>query len=137
MYELLKSICEANEYPFIYARKDYANLYDEVEKPNIPYIFLDPVVRDYTANDMGVTESIIHSGHFIIVMSSDIDEVSYDYRYQTYIKPLIDEAIGIIKNGIRCGAGVSFNQWRTTEVINLFDYNFDGLIVNYNISIDD
>lgn len=137
MYELLKSICEVNEFPFVYARRDYANLYDEVEKPNVPYIFLDPIVREDRSNDMGVTESVIYSGHFMLVMSSDIDEQSYNYRYQTYIKPLIAEAIGKIKDGIRCGAGVTFNQWRTTEVINLFDYNFDGLIVGYNISIND
>lgn len=137
MYELLKNICEANEYPFIYARRDYANLYDEIEKPNVPHIFLDPIIREERSNDMGVTESIIYSGHFMLVVSSDIDETSYDYRYQTYIKPLLSGAMGAIKDGIRCGENVAFNQWRTTEIINLFDYNLDGLIVNYNISIDD
>jgi hypothetical protein len=137
MYDILKTICTAESFPFVYARRDFQNLYNEVEQKNVPHLFLDPVIIEDVVNDMNVIEGKIYSGDFMVLVSSDIDEESYDARYQNHIKPLIDSAVATIKETIRCGQEVTFNLWRTIEVINAFDYNFDGLIVSYNITIEE
>lgn len=137
MYDILKTICTAKSFPFVYARRDFQNLYDEAEQKNVPHVFLDPVITEDVVNDMNVVEGKIYSGDFMVLMSSDIDEEDYDARYQKYIKPIIETHVKNIKETIRCGQEVTFNLWRKVEVINAFDYNFDGLIISYNITIEE
>ena len=134
MYDILKTIATTNSYPFCYARKDYANLFDEVELPNIAHIFLDPIVIDSTFDDQNSEESKTYSGSFMILASSDIDEQDYDTRYQTYMKPLLNGASEIIKTAIQCEGSVNITLWRETEIINIFDYNLDGIVVTYVIT---
>lgn len=135
MYEFLKAIAAANGWEFDYGRADFHNLYEGVEKI-IPYVFLDPVKIKDNDNDSGVTESKTYSGSFMVVYSSKIDEISYDDRYQKYIKPVLDGAMDTIKTSLRCEYFATFKNWNTTEVINIFDYNFDGIICNYEIDVN-
>lgn len=137
MYEILKAISAVNGWVFTYARKDYQNLFDETEQKNLSHIFLDPVEVEDNENDTGIVESRTHAGFFMILFSSDIDELSYDDRYQQHIKPIVEGNLITLKDAIRCGYNVEFNQWKKTEVINAFDYNFDGVLVSYNITIDE
>lgn len=138
MYDILKEIATANGWAFTYARNDFANLYDEIEVSDKPYIFLDPVTIEDENNDMNVLEATIHSGYFMLVMSSEIDDADYNDRYEDYIKPLIEGFAITLKDGIVCGSrNINFNLWKKTEVINAFDYNFDGLIITYNITIEE
>lgn len=138
MYEILKAFALANDWGFFYGRHDFQNLedLDETEAAKIQ-LFLDPVEIEENENDTNVTESAIHSGRFMLLMSSDIDEQSYDDRYQDYIKPLIETQLKILKESIACGYEVTFNLWKTIEVINILDFNFDGIIVTFNITIDE
>lgn len=135
MYEIIKAIAAANNWPFTYARKDFQNLFDGTEQLNVSHIFLDPVETEYKPNDTNIDESKVYSGHFMILYSSGIDEQDYDTRYQNYIKPIITGDLETLKDSIRCDYDVEFNLWKTTEIINALDYNFDGLIVTYNITI--
>jgi len=140
MYNILKSISEvqvsgSNQFAFTYARKDFANLYNEVVSET-PHIFLDPVIIDTTFSEFNTVESYTYSGTFMLVVSSDIDVEDYDTRYQTYIKPLLDESLVTIKNALVCSYPVTYNTWRTQEIINIFDYNLDGIIVTYNITVN-
>lgn len=140
MYDILKNIAEvqvlgADQFGFVYARKDFANLYNEVEG-TVPIIFLDPVVIDTNFGDFNTVESVTYSGTFMLVVNSDIDETDYDYRYQNYIKPLLDGALTTIKGALVCTYPVTFNTWRTQEIINILDYTLDGVIVTYNITVD-
>jgi len=142
MYEILKAIAAvqtgdpaADQFGFMYARRDFQNLYNELE-PNKPVIVLDPVVIDSNFSEMGVVESVVYSGSFMILMSSDIDETDYDYRYQNYIKPLLTGALLTIKASLICDYPSTIEVWRTTEVINVLDYNFDGILINYRILRD-
>lgn len=137
MYEILKNICTSENWVFDYARKDFQNLFDEFEQVNVVHVFLDPVIIDDVLNDMNVIEAKTYSGEFMMLYSSDIDEKDYDTRYQKYIKPIIDTEIKKIKDSIRCGQNVNIQLWRTIEVINAFDYNFDGIIVSYNLTIEE
>lgn len=134
MYEILKAVCNANGWNFTYARKDFQNLYSEPEVKNVPIVFLDPVEISEGFGDMGDVESLTYSGRFLVLVSSDIDETDYEYRYLNYIKPLIDEALITIKLSIVCENELTFNAWRITEVINFFDYNADGVIISFNVS---
>jgi hypothetical protein len=133
MYDLLKAIAVANSYSFIYGRADYQNLHDELET-GLEYIFLDPVVIDEQFDEFNRVEASTYSGSFMILVSSDIDKGDYDARYIDEIKPIIDGALVIIKEALKCGGSVDFNSWRQVEVINLFDYNLDGVTVTYNIT---
>ena len=136
MYEILKAIAAANNWGFFYARRDFANLEDlsEAEAAK-PQLFLDPVKIKENENDTNVIESLTYTGTFVLVASSSLDELSYDYRYQTYIKPLIDNQLQTIKDTIRCGYDVKFNHWEYDEIINLFDYGFDGVLLHYRITV--
>lgn len=137
MYEILKAIATAQSWVFTYGRHDFQNLFKANEQKNVSHLFLDPVkVRDID-NDSGVTEQKVHSGSFMILFSSDIDEEDYEARYIKYIKPIMTGDLQIIKDEIRCNYEASFDLWEITEVINIFDYNFDGVICTYQVTIDE
>jgi hypothetical protein len=137
MYEILKAIALLNNWPFMYARKDWRNLYDDIERPEVNHIFLDPVTTKKLKGDMGVTESITYSGSFLILRDSDLDDDNYEFRYQEYIKPILDEDLEEkIEDVLRCEHEAKLDMWETTEVINITDHNLDGVLVVYSISID-
>ena len=137
MYEILKALAAANDWVFEYGRHDFNNLHEATEQKGVSHIFLDPVkIRDID-NDSGVTEQKVYSGLFMILFSSDIDEKSYDDRYQDYIKPIITGDLKTIKSEIRCNYQVIFDLWEIVEVINILDYNFDGVICTYQLTIDE
>ena len=141
MYDILKAIAAVEvagvpQFNFTYARRDFANLYDELEVDK-PHIFLDPVQIDYNFSGVNQVESSTQQGTFMILVNSSIDEQSYDYRYQNYIKPLLAGAMETIQAALVCTYPVTISSWRTTEVINMLDYNMDGLIVTFNITIDE
>ena len=134
MYEIIKYLCEFNGWVFQYARKDFANLYDEAEQVGVPHLFLDPVQITEEFNEYNVVTKTTYSGSLMILLSSDIDEEDYDTRYQTYIKPVVNDTLETLKEGIKCDGENNITSWRITEVINAFDYNLDGVIVTYSIN---
>ena len=135
MYNLIKEICETNEWVFNYARTDFSNLYDGDEQvgDTTPLVFLDPVQITESFGDMNDLETTNYAGSMMILLSSDLDEEDYDIRYQKYIKPLINTTLNVIKDGIKCDGIYSIITWRTTEIINALDFNADGVIINYSI----
>ena len=136
MYEILKALAKSNGWIFEYGRTDFQNLSDASEKKNVSHVFLDPVEIIKNRNDSQVVESITYSNSFMILYSSDIDEISYEERYQKYIKPIVLTEIGIVENELICEKKATIEQWKIVEVINMFDYNLDGILVTYIITID-
>ncbi|WP_431137467.1 hypothetical protein [Psychroserpens mesophilus] len=136
MYNQIKNICTTNEWVFTYAREDFANLYDGEEQVDdtTPLVFLYPPLITETFGDYNELESTNYTGDFLVLLSSDIDEEDYDYRYQTYIKPLINNTMITIKESIQCDNTLSIVTWRITEVLNLFDFNLDGLLITYSVN---
>lgn len=132
MYDLLKNISTTNNWDFTYAKRDWANLYDEVENGKVK-IFLDPVETNYTYGEYNQVYSKTYTGSFLILLSSDIDDGDYEQRYIDYIKPLITGASDTLKNSLLCEE-INIGSWREQEVINIFDFNLDGLIVTYSIT---
>lgn len=136
MYEILKALAAANGWVFEYGRSDFQNLFEASEQKEVSHIFLDPMeIRDID-NDSGVTEKKGYSGSFMILYSSDIDEQSYDDRYQDYIKPIIEGDLITIKDSLVCTYEAKVILWKITEVVNVFDYNFDGAICTFEVILD-
>lgn len=137
MYEILKALAAASGWVFEYGRRDFQNLHDAAEQKEVSHLFLDPVQISKNRSDSGQVESITYSGNFMLLYSSDIDEESYEYRYENYIKPILEGQIGVIENDLVCVQEATIEQWQIVEVINMFDYNLDGVIVTYRTTIDE
>ena len=131
MYNKLKQISEENNWVFNYARRDFANLLNQAEGNNT-YLFLDPIQTSTDFDDYGNAESQTFTGSFMILKSSNLDE-GYEERYLTDIKPLIESQLKLIEAEFACSDYI-IDSWTTTEIINLFDYNFDGVVVKYSVS---
>lgn len=130
MYNFLKTIANDNDWVFEYAPADYQNLYNKATTDKI-HLFIDPITIDSKFSDSG-TETQTFSGYFMLLFSSDVDE-DYTTKYEAYIKPLITSGTQVIKDSFLC-ANMQINKFQTTEVINRFDFNLDGILVNYNIT---
>lgn len=131
MYDILKEIAEYNNWVFKYAKRDHLNLFDENEQKDVIHIFLDPVEREKERDDQGQAVKDIYTGNFLMVYSSDIDEEDYDTRYQEYIKPALDKAFDILDESLTCQYELELDVFRAIEVINVLDYNFDGLLISF------
>jgi len=133
MYEFLKNTAEDNDWVFEYSRSDFQNLYDEMTNDEI-HLFVDPITTSSNFSDSGA-EQKTYFGKMMILVGSDIDE-DYKEKYEDNIKPIIDGALQILKDTLVC-SDANILKFETTEVINLFDFNLDGVLINYNIVLND
>lgn len=134
MYDFFKDAAESNGWVFEYGRSDYQNLYNQEISGGTVHLFVDPIVIDSSFSDAG-NESQTYSGKFMMLLSSDVDE-QYQDKYNDYIKPLINTSLQNFKDELVCGE-MTINKFQMMEVINLFDYNLDGVLVTYSISNND
>ena len=133
MYEIIKYLCDYNNWGFTYARTDFQNLYDMEEIPFKPLIFLDPIQITEEFDEYNTVNKTNYNGSFMVLVSSDLDAIDYDTRYQNHIKPIIDNTLETLKQGVKCDGKNSINSWRVIEVINVLDFNGDGVAVTFNI----
>tara|TARA_R110002049_G_scaffold309180_1_gene518139 strand:- start:27204 stop:27719 length:516 start_codon:yes stop_codon:yes gene_type:complete len=149
---------------FSYGNKANQNLLQsDLDKEKI-YLILDPVTRTKTFSEFGGFAGISFSGSFILVVKSTIDQTYYgqteeerfvnrastldqsfnvenncldtQYRagkYNENIKPLIELQISDLENIFNC-SDYKIDEWRITDVTDIFDANLDGIIVNFRIS---
>lgn len=131
--DVLKNYALGSGWKFVYARRDYQNLIgatdfvaDAIEGFGIgeSALILDPVNRKSTES------GIECSGNFLVLTKSDLDD-DYESRFDKYIKPLIHLLLIELKNSLVCNFDV--NTWNSTEVINMFDWNADGLLISYSV----
>tara|TARA_R110000824_G_scaffold234004_4_gene422445 strand:- start:1708 stop:2118 length:411 start_codon:yes stop_codon:yes gene_type:complete len=132
MYTLLKTIATAESYEFMYARRDFQNLLTTIPTGQT-HLILDPVEITETFDEFNVVTGKQYSGQFLLVVSSDIDKGDYEDRYIDEIQPLLTGAIETIKSSLKCTGSVDIQLWRTVEVINMFDYNVDGISVTFQV----
>lgn len=135
MEEILRNIAQLQGWSYLYGRSDFQNLFDSNTQE--VSMFVDPIEIESEFNEAGVTEKTIHSGNFMLLLSSDIDEVDYDTRYQNYIKPLISSAMSEIKKALQCNNSVMIQRWKIVEVINMLDNNGDGIICTFQVAINE
>ena len=134
MFETFKNIADSNDWYFEYGRPDYQNLYEDVTSGGTIHFFLEPIVTDSTFSDTGF-EIITYSGKFMLFVSSDVDE-TYTYKYENYIKPIINNSLKTVKSTLNC-LEADINKFQVVEVINVFDTNVDGVLVNYSLRMID
>lgn len=132
MYDYFKNIAELNGWVFEYARTDYQNLYNENISGGTIHLFVDPIITDSSFSDTGSEDKKSYSGKFMMLLSSDMDE-SYNDKYNNYVRPLINGALQILKDDLGCSE-FDINKFQVLEVINLLDFNFDGVLVNYSLT---
>lgn len=130
MYDILTEIAANNNWFFEYSRSDYQNLYDGMEIDKV-HLFVDPITTHSTFNTMG-TETKSFSGKFMLLVSSNIDE-DYRIKYMNHIKPMLDVQYQIILDSLRCDEMIEIEKISAIDIINLFDVNLDGVLINYKI----
>lgn len=130
----LEQLATSYGWRFVHARRDYQNLTDalafvtdEIEGYGVgeTILFLDPVIRDFTESD-----GVKYSGNFMILTKSDLD-MSYEEKQEKYINPLVEVVQDKLRSNLSCSYKI--NQFRTIEVINVFDINADGLSIQFNL----
>lgn len=140
MKEVLQQIANNNGWAFEYGRQDYNNLEGQSRKEF--YLFLDVPEVSVTFDDYSAPIRHTYSGRFMLLKHSDFDRM-YDSqmgndategKYEQYIKPCKEEVMKIAN--AFCG-DYSIASWRIIEVINQFSNNFDGVIVNYQVAINE
>lgn len=132
MYTILKAVCTTNSYPFTYARTDFQNLEEPAEQEDVPHVFLDPVEVEEVYNEYDQLIQRRYSGRFMILVSSSHDAEDYDAKFLANIKPILDTTVRTVRRGLHDEDWLSIELWRLTEIINVTDYNYDGVIVNFS-----
>lgn len=126
---------------------DFSNLYgaDSADDTQVK-MFHYTVKPTPRKNESGRIEGTDYEGSIFFVIKSDLDEVidtqvntdSSDGKYELRVKQLIDE--GGIADQI-CKYNVCNDHWDLNfesgmeEIYNVFDDNFDGIIMTYNLYI--
>ena len=130
-----KTLTETLGWTFVNARRDYQNLAsvadfiaDTMEGVGVgeTFLFLDPVIRAKKTS-----EYIDYSGNFMVLTQSDLDETTYADRKTKYIDPINDILYGTFYDKLRCNFLIS--DWRSIEVINVFDFNGDGVSMKFTL----
>ena len=132
MYNELKIIAETNNFEFIYARRDFQNLNRGSEDLEKIFLFLDPIQKNDQFDEYSNLLSTSYNGTFMLVKQSKLGD-KYQHRFETTIRPLLEEKLNIITDSFGC-TDYSIDSWNTTEIINVFSQNFDGVIVSYSIT---
>ena len=129
----LETIAVARGWTFVNAPRSYQNLQgianfitETMEGVGVgeTFLFLDPVIRGKKS-----TEFIEYSGNFMVLTKSDLDETTYADRKIKYIDPINEILYGAFYNNLRCDFTIS--DWRSIEVINVFDFNGDGVSMKF------
>ena len=74
---------------------------------------------------------LLKHSDFDRVYNSQSENEQVEGKYEQYIKPCKQEVMKIAK--AFCG-DYTIEGWRMVEVINLYDNNFDGVLVTFQIS---
>lgn len=131
----LKNIAIQNNWHFEYGRADFHNLYDAESKAAV-HVFLDPVQTRQAFSPLGAKLSDTYSGRFMLLQQSHPDEAYHNNtgtgRYEKTIKPLVEQTLPVIQDRLAC-LDYEILEWNTTEVINMFDFNADGVIVQFSL----
>ncbi|HNQ20435.1 MAG TPA: hypothetical protein PKI46_05180 [Bacteroidales bacterium] len=138
--DFFKEICELYQWSFDYGTRSYLNLNDlpvDNELPDNIYFLCDPVVITDTRNDnTNTVEDTRYSGAFFFCVKSHLDQKYKDEKFTKNIKPLKTELDNLINNHIGSCSEYTIIRWKLTEIINVFDTNVDGYLVEFEIKED-
>lgn len=143
--DILREITETDlSWNFTYGRSDFQNIIEAAsENDPKPFFFLDPVTREpLFSPDGGNLGQTDFEGNFMILSKSELDQV-YDNqqevdptmgKYKSNIKPKIETLLTTFKSKLFCKS-IQVMRMRTTDVINVFDDNFDGILVSFKFRL--
>jgi len=147
LVEKLRQITEALEWNFHYGRRDFNNLVEiDSDNEEVIHFILDPVTRSPKySNTGGYLNYSIYSGYFMILTKSDFDQVydnqkeinSTDGKWITNIEPKIRNHFASLEHSIICDEDLQIVSFNITDIINVFDENMDGILVNYTLRQND
>jgi hypothetical protein len=128
---------------FSYGRRDHINLLNFADGDTTRRFILFPLkeTNNFSA-DSGFKIKTIYSGSFGVVERSSLDEYYNEQKgdesegkYKKHIEP-IKLAVATMLDEIQCDNSLSVQSWVVDEVINLLDFNADGVIVSFSIVWD-
>ena len=131
----LEEIATANTWASHYQREDFQNLAEGVTwvedaldgmADNDTAMFIDPIVRG-TWN-----QGTVYSGRFMVLTVSDLD-MQYEEKFTKYIEPLLAILTGKRNVDKLLCMKRDVEQWSSKEVINMLDWNADGLLITYKV----
>jgi hypothetical protein len=135
--DFFKEVCEINSWYFDYGVRSYLNLNDlpaDNELPDNIYFLCDPVtIIDNRNEETGVVEDTRYSGSFFFCVKSHLDQKYKDEKFENNIKPLKEKLDKLVDNHIGSCGDYSVTTWKLTEIINVFDTNVDGYLVEFEI----
>ena len=123
---------------FQYGDKPSLNLYDGEDNGGY-FLWLLPVESKNIIDQYNKTIMIDWDIAFFIAKKSDIDSESdyYNHKWELNIKPIYDNGyIQTFTSSLTCGGIYTMSNVVVKEVINLFDWNMDGVYVTATISED-
>lgn len=130
----LEELALANGWSWDYGRSDYHNIRDAKDfkadtdegfSNDETILFCDPI----RTSKVRATNQVQSIGQMILLTRSNHDKM-YSERYDLFIEPL-KAALDSMYNKLRCEWEIT--RWEDQEVINFFDYNADGLIINFTV----
>nr|WP_314558454.1 hypothetical protein [uncultured Capnocytophaga sp.] len=139
MREILQDVANNNGWAFEYGRQDYNNLEGQAGKDF--YLYVDVPEESVLFDEYAVPIAHTYAGRFMLLKHSDFDRVydsqmdgnADDGKYEMYIKPCKGEIMKVVE--ALCG-DYNITSWRVLEVINQLSNNFDGVLVNYQITMN-
>lgn len=107
---------------FVYGSDDFKN---QVQTRFETIVMLDPIQTVYKTNDFGQITDFDYLTTLHIASKSGIYE-DYGDKYFERLSQLKDQLVNIL-NMLSCHCGIKFITINTTEFINKFDVNVDGV----------
>lgn len=137
MVQTFETIAIGRQWHFEYGRADFHNLGKETSRGEF-YAFLDPLEQEVVFGEMNTPTFYRYSGRLLLLKNSEYDRVYHNQegkssdqgRYTLYIEKCKEEILKL-PDLLRC-EGLDIKHWKMTEVINLFDENFDGILLNFS-----
>ncbi|WP_228853257.1 hypothetical protein [Aegicerativicinus sediminis] len=125
---------------FNYGRDHWQNLQDlpddsaELFADRNKYLMLLWQDREHKLNNYSAIEGYTFTGEMLLVVRSKISEADYNFKYETHIRNLQDEAMEINDNFTVCENWL-IKKWKEIEVENVYDTNLDGLKIQFTIEV--
>ena len=142
LVEILRETSNQLNWKFYYGRRDFNNLVEASSENDLQWhFFLDPITTEAIRNNGTQTGEFLNEGHFMILTKSNLDEVydnqlevnPDDGKYRKYIQPKVKGLFSDFEKKLNCLAQVEIKVLKSSEVINLFDENLDGILVQFKI----
>ena len=140
LVEVLEQQATTLGWTFSYGNKANQNLMESDLVADRIYLLLDPVRRLRAFSEFGGTGTSTFTGSFLLLVKSTIDQEYYEGqgteagKYKENIKPLLQTEIPKLEDVLNCDA-YQINEWSIVDVVDILDFNADGIIVTFNISI--